>query len=115
MSKKEINHENTFNIVCPFCGYEDYHSAERDIPDDDTKIIECGSCGEQFYALKSVQITYFTEIPRRDTCSVCGEKNVIVESYHGTIGDLEHVGVHCCMDKELTRLRKEDWERLKNK
>ena len=59
---KDIDHESTDNMVCPYCGYawevesEDYDSyIERD------EIEECEECGMRFIASASFYVYFSTE------------------------------------------------------
>ena len=57
----EIDHDNTNNLVCPYCGYEDRDSWEVCPNDEDLDVCECGSCGKEFRAWRNISITYSTE------------------------------------------------------
>ena len=55
--------ERTENIVCPYCGYEDRDSWEVDFGpgfDGDTTVV-CGSCEQEFYASRMVDVCYTTK------------------------------------------------------
>ena len=58
---KEFETEYTRYITCPYCGCEDADSwewggDEINIEADYT----CGSCGEEFIAIREVEVTYTT-------------------------------------------------------
>ena len=57
----EIDHDNTNNLVCPYCGYEDRDSWEVYPGEEDLEVCECGSCGKEFRAWRNISITYSTE------------------------------------------------------
>jgi hypothetical protein len=50
--------DNTENIICPYCGYEDGDSWEHD---EDEGEIDCGRCGAPFKYYRKREITYCTE------------------------------------------------------
>jgi DNA-directed RNA polymerase subunit RPC12/RpoP len=56
---KDIDHEYTDNIVCPYCGYEDHDSweSERDWYPD----MECMHCERQFKMSRITTVKYVTE------------------------------------------------------
>lgn len=58
---KEIDHDYTEEIVCPYCGYEFGDSWEYA---DYTEIkVECGdhiNCGEEFIVYPDITVTYTT-------------------------------------------------------
>lgn len=114
MSKREIDHEYTENIVCPYCGYEDEDSFEQYV-DEDEKLISCDSCNKKFYATRNIEVTYSTDFAKYATCSVCGNKKVVVENCSAYGTKVKQVGVDCCMHKEKERLFKEFIERRDNK
>lgn len=58
MSTKEIDHSNTDEIVCPYCGYEDTDSWEQT---PETDIIDCRDCGKKFLYNRDVLVTYTTK------------------------------------------------------
>lgn len=57
---KEIDHENTANIVCPYCGYEDMDSWEFKGDSDEELEHECDRCGETFLATRFISVSYYT-------------------------------------------------------
>jgi len=107
---KYIDHDNTDEIVCPYCGYK--HSDSWDYQNDDIGLIECGSCNKEFYAYREITVTYSTEKPTFGTCSCCGAKNVIVEDYHSTLMRKDNIGVRCCMQKEKYKALAEQIKRF---
>ena len=56
MSK--IEHEYTFEIVCPYCGYEHGDSWEQSGDDGD---IDCDECGKEFTYNRDIEVSYSTE------------------------------------------------------
>jgi hypothetical protein len=104
---KTIEHECTDEIVCPYCGYEFSESYEfGDGFSEDLDIIDC-DCGESFYGSRSIMVSYSTEKLEKGTCKYCGKENVGIENYHGSEGKLKDVGIECCKQKEIAKLRKE--------
>lgn len=99
----EIDSEYTDEIVCPYCGYEFSDSFECNISEDEENIIECEECGKEFYAIKNISISYSSFKPERGTCTNCKEEDVILESYHGSLGHFENVCKKCKrkLEKEL--------------
>jgi hypothetical protein len=53
MNEKEIDYEDTCNIVCPICGYVDEDSCYYHLKDGETIKIDC-DCGATFTATYSV-------------------------------------------------------------
>ncbi len=51
------NHILTKNIICPYCGYEEFDSWEYN---DDEGEIECPYCEKKFYYKRSITIKYTT-------------------------------------------------------
>jgi len=51
----EIDHECTYEIVCPYCGYEFSDSWEYA---DDNQDEHCGKCGKYFEYTRDVDVTY---------------------------------------------------------
>ena len=60
-SEKEKRLEN--NIVCPFCGYEDYDSCENYLAVDDYSCY-CDNCNAVLGVNRDVSITYDTVIKK---------------------------------------------------
>ena len=105
---KRTEHECTDEIVCPYCGCEFSESYEfGDGFDEDLGIIECWECEESFYASRSTIVSYSTEELEKGTCKYCGKENVAIEDYHSSEGKLVDVGIECCKQKEISKLRKE--------
>jgi len=106
---KEIDHEYTNKIVCPYCGYSDVDSCGYE--DDDIGLIDCESCGKSFYAYRSVTIAYSTEKPRRGKCSICGKEDAILENYSSSMGSFKDACLKC-KDKKIRGLVKKYFENL---
>jgi len=63
---KEIDHDNTDEIVCPHCGYEHRDSWDffsYDYCDDSTES-ECGSCGLMMIITREFDVKYSTSKPK---------------------------------------------------
>lgn len=56
---KEINHEYTDEIVCPYCGYEFTNSWEFNDTQDEQHV-ECHDCGEEFLLYVNITVDYTT-------------------------------------------------------
>lgn len=55
---KNIEHQFTDDIVCPYCGEEVGDSWEIS---SDSDTYECGGCGKTFYYTRDVTVTYSTD------------------------------------------------------
>ncbi len=67
----EIDHDNTREVVCPYCGYEEGDSWE--LPDDGEH--ECGGCEKTFIYYRDVEVTYTSmKIGGYNKCGECGVK-----------------------------------------
>jgi hypothetical protein len=53
--EKGREHLYTRNIMCPFCGYEDYDSGEMLNEDGEC---ECGACGSIFSYQRDIEVSY---------------------------------------------------------
>jgi len=73
---KEIDHEYTQEIVCPYCGAEWTDSWEEGSHpgDEDIGELECFECERKFYATRNIDITYCTE--KIGKCEKCGADSV---------------------------------------
>ena len=62
MSEKEIDHDYTKEIICPYCGYEHGDSWEKsnDVFDGDLPDMECDDCNKTFSVYRNGEITYST-------------------------------------------------------
>lgn len=56
---KDIDHEYTDEIVCPYCGYEFTDSWEYSDTQDE-QVVDCHDCGEEFLLYMHVTIDYTT-------------------------------------------------------
>jgi ATP-dependent Zn protease len=54
---KEIDHDYTDEIVCPYCGCEFSDSYEFD---DDSGTMECYECEKEFEYYRHIEVTYCT-------------------------------------------------------
>lgn len=54
---KEIDHEYTYNLVCPYCGCEDDDAWELSDNEGETY---CSRCGKQFAYTRNLIISYST-------------------------------------------------------
>ena len=61
MSDEEIDHEYTNNMVCPYCGFEDYSSWELSRNDDSSDETECNECGKKFFWECVTSVHYTTK------------------------------------------------------
>lgn len=77
---KEINHEYTEEIVCPYCGTGFTESYEYEPEEEDLGIISCTSCDKEFYATREIEITYSTEKAKYGTCRRCGKEETVLEN-----------------------------------
>ena len=69
--EKEIEHEYTNEIVCPYCGYECSDSWEFD-SNNNCGTHECGDCGEEFEWERNIDIDYSTS----KICKPCKYKMI---------------------------------------
>ena len=59
---KDIDHDSTDNMVCPYCGYAwEVESEDYDSYIDREEIEECGECGMKFIASASCYVYFSTE------------------------------------------------------
>ena len=70
MSEK-INHTNTKNIVCPYCGEEIEDSWELD---GDSSDVDCAECGKEFFYERNIDINY-TSLKMEETWNFRRQKN----------------------------------------
>ena len=98
---KEIDHECTNEIVCPYCGNEFSDSWEYSSSDEQIGLIECGECEKSFYANRNITITYSTEKARYGTCKGCKSKKTIIEDYNSSIGRYKDLCARCGREEEI--------------
>ncbi|HID0796030.1 TPA: hypothetical protein ACXDAB_003467 [Clostridium botulinum] len=110
--EKDIDHEYTNEIVCPFCGYEFTDSWEYG--EEDLGLIECNECGKSFYTNREVSVTYSTCKANYGTCKHCKADNVVIEDYNSTMGKYSGLCVKCG-ELEKQRLLKEYIDSIHNK
>jgi hypothetical protein len=60
--KKEIDHEYTDEVVCPYCGHEHSDSWEY----GDGGIVDCDGCEKKFFFERDVVVTY---VSAKSPCS----------------------------------------------
>ncbi len=56
--KEEFEHQNTSEIVCPYCGKVHQDSWEYQYSED---VIECESCYKKFKYTRDIIVSYTTE------------------------------------------------------
>ena len=100
----EYNCEHTDEVVCPYCGCKQEDSYDFNLPEDSNKLIQCQDCRKEFYATLHVEYSFYSEKATYGTCSVCGEKHVVVEDLAHGIFTKNSVGVNCCFDKTYDEL-----------
>ena len=77
--EKEIDHESTSNIVCPYCGWEDMDSWEFGEQDGE---MQCGSCKKSFDVEPYVSISYTTSRKKcKDGCKEFIEDHYFISSH----------------------------------
>lgn len=103
--RKEIDHEYTDEIVCPFCGNEFSDSFEYG-EGEDIGLIECGECEKEFYATRNISVSYSTKKATYGTCKMCKSKKVVLEDYNSNIGRYSDLCLKCGTIKQ-EELRKE--------
>ena len=54
---KGEQHSYTYNLKCPYCGYENTDSWEMD---DSSGEVECGRCGSEYEYEREVSVSYST-------------------------------------------------------
>ena len=62
VDEKNIDHEHTREMVCPWCGYK-HRDADTLFGDgmDEEEKTECGRCGKRFRATRIITKSYTTE------------------------------------------------------
>ena len=65
MSKEEIEHDYTKNLICPYCGYEDKDTWESGV-DEGGELIDCQECGKEYFAVQNVLISYSTKKQKQE-------------------------------------------------
>ena len=60
----------TDNIVCPYCGHVDSDSWEVFDISEESKTIDCNSCGKEFFVNQNISVSYtskpLAEQPQRE-------------------------------------------------
>lgn len=57
---EQFDHEYTHEIVCPYCGYEDWDSWEFGGGDGEQSEEDCGRCEKTFLTKRNISINYTT-------------------------------------------------------
>lgn len=114
--EKDIDHEYTKEIVCPYCGCEFTDSWEYSSDDEDLGLIECYNeeCGKSFYAYRDIDISYVTEEATYGTCKNCKADDVVIEDYTSSVGSYSKLCVECGA-REKARLYGEYANSIRNK
>lgn len=89
-----ISHEYTANIVCPYCGVEHDDSWEHFSDSECSGLIVC-DCGESFYAIRIVDVTYSTEKAVYGKCASCGADEVVIENGYNLMERYEKLCEKC--------------------
>lgn len=93
--EKDIDHESTDEIVCPFCGYEFSDSWDIGSDEENLGLIECYECGKSFYTSREVSVSYSTQKANYGICKHCKRGNVVIEDHHSSIGEYSDLCVEC--------------------
>lgn len=112
--EKEIIHEYTSEIVCPFCGYEFGDSWEYEGDCEDIGLLECDNCYKSFYATRNVRVDYSTQKAKYGTCKQCKDEDVVIEDYTSTDGSYKELCQKCGY-AERKRIRQLYFESMKIK
>jgi hypothetical protein len=75
--EKEVSHEYTNEIVCPWCGYEMGDSFE--MPEDGEE--ECSECEKTFSYCRNVSVSYSTNRKQCDKCKYELDQTRITNPY----------------------------------
>ncbi len=67
----KIEHNSTKYITCPYCGYEEQDSWERN--DDDGSFFDCKVCGEKQRLYVETTVAYSTSKVKEVNCTSCNE------------------------------------------
>ncbi len=109
--EKEIDHEYTDEIVCPFCGYKFSDSWEYEGDSEDIGLLECDDCNKSFYATRNVSVDYCTEKANYGICNNCKDEDIVIENYTSSLGKYEGLCNKCgCL--EIKRMRKEYFDSI---
>lgn len=113
---KEINHEYTNEITCPYCGFEFGDSWEIDGDSEDLGLLDCEECYKEFYATRNISIDYSTEKATYGTCGHCKSEDVVIENYSSSLGSFKGLCINCgLIEKERLLKFYFDSMELKNK
>lgn len=109
--EKEIDHEYTDEIVCPYCGHVFSGSWEENSNKEDLGLLECEECDRSFYASRIITVSYSTEKANYGTCKHCKTNDVVIEKYTSTLGKYDGLCLECgVLEKE--RLVKEYFKKF---
>lgn len=118
---KEIDHEYTNEIVCPWCGCEFSDSWELGNGGECTELEECPDCEKEFYASRIITVEYSTQKATYGTCSKCGAEDVVVESQKSSFNSYCDFCSDCIKESEkqareeyLKKIIEHKSERTKN-
>mgnify|MGYP000032418711 CR=1 FL=1 len=118
---REIDHEYTNEIVCPWCGYEFSDSWELGNGGECTELEECPDCEKEFYASRIITVEYSTQKATYGTCSKCGAEDVVVESQKSSFNSYCDFCSDCIKESEkqareeyLKKIIEHKSERTKN-
>ena len=56
---KEIDHDYTDEVICPYCGYEFSDSWEFN-DNQDEQHVECEECSKEFFLYVNISVDYTT-------------------------------------------------------
>ena len=72
---KEIGHELTDEVVCPYCGYEHEASYEMfDGGDGEEAVVQCNGCGKTHPVYMNISVTYTSRKCNLVNCIHCGRE-----------------------------------------
>lgn len=81
---KQIDHDYTDEIVCPYCGYEFGDSWECGGNEEDIGLLDCRDCNKEFDATRNIRVSYSTQ--KTDdwkSCEECGNRRSHFPTKHG--------------------------------
>lgn len=93
---KEIDHEYTDNLICPYCGYEDQDSWELSESSDN---YTCGDCSKNFTYNSSVSRTFTSQ---KADCLNGAEHNW--RDWHNVLPELKQRSCRTCNKREILKV-----------